>query len=93
MQRNNRQTYTFPKYYKGSSVGNRCGTSKRPHVRYEHYHHFGVGSEIEGSRRLILRYVSPTLVNGSADDAIVTKIYCNSIVVYFDCPDYFDTHL
>lgn len=61
------------KYYDGGGTGSHNGTSKRPHVRRGHYHHFWVGSEKDGTRRLILRWVAPTFVNGSADDVIVTK--------------------
>lgn len=61
------------KYYENSGAGNHSGTSKRPHVRRGHYHHFWVGSEKDGTKRLILRWVAPTFVNGTADDVIVSK--------------------
>lgn len=60
------------KYY-GSGASGHIGTTKRPHVRRGHYHHFWVGSEKDGTRRLILRWVAPTFVNGSTDDVIVTR--------------------
>lgn len=60
------------KYY-GNGAGGHSGTTKRPHVRRGHYHHFWVGSEKDGTRRLILRWVAPTFVNGSTDDVIVTR--------------------
>lgn len=66
------------KYYDGSGTGSHSGTSKRPHVRRGHYHHFWAGSEKDGTRRLILRWVAPTFINGTSEDAIVTKTYINS---------------
>lgn len=59
------------KYYSSGASGH--GTTKRPHVRRGHYHHYWIGSEKDGTRRLILRWVAPTFVNGAADDVIVTK--------------------
>lgn len=60
------------KYY-GSGASGHSGASRRPHVRRGHYHHFWVGSEKDGTRRLILRWIAPTFVNGSADDVVVTR--------------------
>lgn len=48
------------------------GSAKRPHVRRGHYHHFWAGSEKDGTKRLILRWIAPIFVNGTSDDIIIT---------------------
>ena len=45
---------------------------RRPHTRRGHYHHFWTGSEKDDSRKIILRWVAPTFINGSAKDIVTT---------------------
>lgn len=49
-----------------------AGTSKRPHSRRGHYHHYWIGSEKDGSRRIILKWIAPMFINGGDDDIIPT---------------------
>lgn len=46
-------------------------SSKRPHSRRGHWHHFWIGKKNE-KQTLILKWVSPIFVNGSDDDNITT---------------------
>lgn len=58
------------RYVGGRSVG--TGT-KRPHVRAAHWHHYWTGPRSELSKRkLIVKWVMPTFVNGGHDGATVT---------------------
>lgn len=45
-------------------VGSKTGSKKTPHLRHGHWHHFWTGKRNEeSSRRLVLRWVSPVVVN------------------------------
>lgn len=52
------------------NVGN--GSKKRPHSRRGHWHHYWIGSESQGTRKLILKWVAPMFINGDLDDDIPT---------------------
>lgn len=41
---------------------------KRTHVRRGHYHHFWIGSERSGDRELILKWISPVVVNSEYEN-------------------------
>ena len=41
------------------------GKSKAPHSRRGHWHHYWVGKKDSGERRLILKWIAPTFVNGT----------------------------
>lgn len=49
------------------------GSPKRPHSRRGHYHHYWVGSEKDGTRRIILKWVAPMFINGDEDNVIPTQ--------------------
>lgn len=51
------------------------GSVKRPHVRRGHYHHYWIGSDKDGSKRLILRWVAPVFVNATGCDDIIATEY------------------
>ena len=46
-----------------SKIGN--GKIKSPHSRRGHWHHFWIGKRNSEERKLILKWVAPTFVNGS----------------------------
>lgn len=48
----------------------------RPHIRRGHYHHFWTGSDKDGSKKIILKWIAPTYINGDLDKIIptVTKV-------------------
>ena len=50
------------------------GSPKRPHARCGHFHHFWVGSIKENNRKLIVKFVAPTFVNGGNQKAIVHNV-------------------
>lgn len=54
----------------GNSGG--AGTSKRPHTRKGHWHHYWTGSHSDNSRKLILKWTAPTFVGGKMEDTITT---------------------
>ena len=43
-------------------------SKKRPHTRRGHYHHFWIGSNSDGTRRIVLKWVAPMFINFSDDD-------------------------
>lgn len=49
------------------------GGTKRPHTRRGHYHHYWVGSEKAGTRRLVLKWIAPAFIGGSAGDIVPTQ--------------------
>lgn len=44
------------------------GSPKRLHSRKGHWHHFGTGSKNTNNRKLELRCLSPTFINGKIND-------------------------
>lgn len=47
--------------------------SPRPHIRRGHWHHFWTGSKTDqGARKLVLKWVAPTFVSVSVEEAPVT---------------------
>lgn len=56
-----------------SHEGTGKGTTKRPHTRRGHYHHYWIGSNKDNSRRIILKWVAPMFINGDEDDIIPTQ--------------------
>lgn len=56
--------------------GGSVGTPKRSHVRRGHYHSYWVGSRSSGDRKLVLKWVAPTFINGGGDDvaAVVHEV-------------------
>lgn len=62
--------------YQYSKEEHREGSSKSPHVRRGHWHHFWTGSR-KGERKLILKWVAPMFIN--ADDNKNIKITRNII--------------
>lgn len=60
------------------SAGRRTHESqakRAAHVRRGHYHHYWVGSRRDDSRKLILKWVAPTFVNGHNEDELVPTIH------------------
>ena len=48
---------------------------KRTHVRKGHYHHFWRGSESDGNKELILKWVSPVVINAEYENiATIRKV-------------------
>jgi hypothetical protein len=56
----------------GTSGNGGLGVSKRPHSRRGHWHHYWIGSNADNSRKLILKWVAPTFINGDDNDTIAT---------------------
>lgn len=54
------------------------GTPKRPHSRRGHWHHFWTGSEKNQSRKLILKWVSPTFIHGN--DTTESPVQINIVI-------------
>lgn len=52
------------------SVGN--GSKKRPHSRRGHWHNYWIGSDKQGTRKLILKWIAPMFINGDFDDDVPT---------------------
>lgn len=56
---------------------NSKSSTKRPHARRGHFHHFWIGSESKGTRKLVLKWIAPMFINTTLDDempVIVTKV-------------------
>ncbi|MBR3208796.1 MAG: hypothetical protein IKF82_00865 [Bacilli bacterium] len=51
------------KYVYEHSESHNIGSSKRPHMRCGHFHHYWTG---EGRKKLIVKFVEPTFVKGSS---------------------------
>ena len=47
-------------------------SSKRPHSRRGHFHHFWIGSEKDGTRRLVLKWVAPMFINAQYEEITAT---------------------
>lgn len=63
----------------GSNVGHSAEkirkerrASIRPHTRRGHYHHYWIGSVSDGSRRIVLKWIAPTYINGNASNVVPT---------------------
>ena len=50
----------------GGTTG--TGSAKRPHSRRGHWHNYWMGSDKDGSRRLELKWVAPTIIHGDKSD-------------------------
>ena len=57
------------RYASGGFTG--TGSSKRPHIRSGHFHHYWTG---EGRTELTVKFVESTFVNGSVDKVVVHKV-------------------
>ena len=57
----------------GPTKSSTKGNTKRPHTRRGHYHHYWVGSEKAGTRRLILKWIAPAFIGGNAGDIVPTQ--------------------
>ena len=44
------------------------GSKKTPHVRRAHWHHFWIGSEKAGNRKLVIRWLSPIAIGSRVQD-------------------------
>lgn len=50
-------------------------TPKRPHSRRGHFHRFWTGSEKDGSRKLVVKWITPMFIHGNdSDTAVIRKI-------------------
>lgn len=49
------------------------GSTKRPHTRRGHYHHYWIGSNENNTKKIILRWVAPMFINGDEEDIIPTE--------------------
>lgn len=57
------------KKYNYISIGyTEKGSPKRPHSRKGHWHHFWTGSKNSDNRKLELRWLSPTFINGKINN-------------------------
>lgn len=60
-----------------SMTKNHKSSHKRPHMRRGHFHRYWIGSESDGSKALILKWVAPMFINLMMDDdmpAVITKV-------------------
>lgn len=44
------------------------GSKKTPHVRRAHWHHFWIGSEKAGNRKLVIRWLPPIAIGSRVQD-------------------------
>lgn len=57
------------------SISARTGTPKRPHSRRGHWHHFWTGAKDKSEeRKLILKWVAPTMVHGEQPNETTTVV-------------------
>lgn len=65
----------YEKQEEAAAFGEHTGshTPKRPHIRRAHWHHFWAGSE--GSRHLIVKWVSPIFVNVGRETDLPATIH------------------
>lgn len=49
-------------------------SKKRPHARRGHFHHFWTGSEKDGTRKLVLKWVAPMFVNFNVEEEFPTTV-------------------
>lgn len=59
--------------YSESNIS-RVGSPKSPHSRRGHWHHFWIGKVDTEERKLILKWVAPTFVNGSPNTVNINKV-------------------
>lgn len=59
-------------YERSASTGN--GSPKAPHSRRGHWHHFWTGKKGTDERKLVLKWVAPTFINGGTDEISVNLI-------------------
>lgn len=45
-----------------------AGSKKTPHVRRAHWHHFWIGSEKAGNRKLVIRWLPPIAIGSRVQD-------------------------
>lgn len=57
-----------------SSIGIGDGKTKAPHSRKGHWHHFWIGKRNSEERKLILKWVAPTLVNGNPNTVNINVV-------------------
>lgn len=60
-------------YNHSVSHGENGGYSVRPHMRRAHWHHFWTGPRL-GNRKLVLKWLAPTMVGGKPDTATLHKV-------------------
>ena len=53
--------------------GEKTGRTVRPHMRRAHWHHYWIGPR-NGERRLVLKWVAPTMVGVGIDSATLHKV-------------------
>lgn len=72
MIRSIRTSDKFVRYTDIDNLRTGKGTSKRPHVRRGHWHHFWTGPRNSKERKLILRWIGPLQINmNKCEDAVV----------------------
>ena len=59
------------RYASSNSGFTGTGSSKRPHIRSGHFHHYWTG---EGRTELTVKFVESTFVHGNVDKAVVHKV-------------------
>ena len=62
------------KYVNNESEPNtphKVGSSKRPHIRSGHFHHYWVG---QGRTECIIKFVEPMFIKGGADNVVMHKV-------------------
>lgn len=50
------------------------GSPKTPHSRRGHWHHFWTGKKSSDERKLVLKWVAPTFINGGNENEIVVNV-------------------
>lgn len=61
------QSDTPSEHHKGSNA------RKRTHVRRGHYHHFWRGSKQDGTRELVLKWLSPVVINAEFENIVTIR--------------------
>ena len=56
-----------------SDIGEKTGRTVRPHMRRAHWHHFWTGPK-NGERRLVLKWIAPTMVGVGIESATVHRV-------------------